>query len=413
MTAEGLRASSISGTMLARVCILAGGLVTGIVSARALGPEGRGQYFAATTAAAIIAQAANLGLTSSNVFLGARDHARIRPLLVNSTAFAAGLGLLGACAVAVWGVQAGRMLGVPRVMLWAICVIGAATLLWNLATSLLIAAERFTALNTWQVGGALAAALAILVCAALGGSAGQFALASALAATVTALGLVLSLAARAPGPLRPSVELIRLGVGFSARAYLALLLGYLLQRCGATLLVAISTAGELGQYSIASQVFDVLLIVPGSISLVLFPLLVRHTEDLWHHVRRTAILTTGGMLMLCIAAALAAPFILPLVFGARYSGSTPALWGLLPTVVAYSMVSVLSQYLVARGFPWSVVAAWAAGLGTAVASGIPLTRRYGAIGAGVSQSCGAAVVCALVVAIAWRRTGGFGGGRER
>src|SRR5580704_1130481 len=82
--------------MLARVCILAGGLVTGIASARALGPAGRGQYFTVTTAAAIIAQIGNLGFTSSNVFLGARDHARIRPLLVNSALLAVLAGLLGA-----------------------------------------------------------------------------------------------------------------------------------------------------------------------------------------------------------------------------------------------------------------------------------------------------------------------------
>jgi O-antigen/teichoic acid export membrane protein len=412
VTAEGLRAGSISATMLARVCILAAGLVTGIASARTLGPEGRGQYFAVTTAAAIIAQAANLGLTSSNVFLGARDHARIRPLLLNSTALAVGLGLLGACVVAVWGTQAGRFLGVPRVMLWAICAIGAATLLWSLATSLLIAAERFAALNVWQVASALTAVIAILLCAALHGSAAQFALASALTASVTAAGLFLFIAAGAPGPMRFSLELVRLGVEFSARAYLALLLGYLLQRCGASQLIAISTPGELGQYSIASQVFDVLLIVPGSVSLVLYPMLVRHTDDLWHHVRRTAIVTTGCMLVLCIAAALAAPFVLPLVFGARYTGSTPALWGLLPTVIAFSIVSVLSQYLAARSFPWSIVGAWAAGLGAALVSGIPLTRSYGAIGAGVSQSCGAVLVCALVLAIAWRRTDGLRGVRR-
>ena len=63
--------------MVARVCSLIGGLITGIVTARALGPQGRGEYFAVTTAAAILAQACNFGLGSSNVFLGARDRARM------------------------------------------------------------------------------------------------------------------------------------------------------------------------------------------------------------------------------------------------------------------------------------------------------------------------------------------------
>ena len=53
------------------------------------------------------------------------------------------------------------------------------------------------------------------------------------------------------------------------------MLAYLLQRSGASMLVALAAPAELGQYSIASQVFDVLLIVPGSVGLVLYPLLVR------------------------------------------------------------------------------------------------------------------------------------------
>ena len=172
------------------------------------------------------------------------------------------------------------------------------------------------------------------------------------------------------------------------------------------MLVATSTPAEVGQYSIASQVFDVLLIVPSSVGLVLYPLLVRRGDDLWHHVRRTAVLTTVAMLVLCIVAALAAPVLLPLVFGARYAAATPVLWGLLPGVIAYSIVSVLSQYVVARHFPWSVVLAWLVGLIAAIAAGIVLTRSYGAVGAGLGQSLGAGLVCALVVSISYRRTRG-------
>jgi O-antigen/teichoic acid export membrane protein/glycosyltransferase involved in cell wall biosynthesis len=390
--------------MLARVCILAAGLVTGIASARALGPAGRGQYFTVTTAAAIIAQVANLGFTSSNVFLGARDHARIRPLLVNSALLAALVGLLGAVCVFLGRERLSALSALPAPMLWAICALGAATLLWNLATSLLVAAERFAALNIWMVLSAAASVTAIVACAVARAPPATFALASTFAALSTTCALVLFIGARAAGPIRYSTALVREGIGFSLRAYLALVFGYLLQRSGASLLVVTSSAAEVGQYSIASQVFDVLLIVPSSISLVLYPLLVRRGDDLWHHVRRTALLTTVVMLLLCVTAALTAPLLLPLLFGARYAAATPALWALLPGVVAYSLVSVLSQYLVARRFPWSVVLAWAAGLLTAVVAGIELTRTYGAFGAGLGQSLGACLVCALIIAISYRRT---------
>jgi O-antigen/teichoic acid export membrane protein/glycosyltransferase involved in cell wall biosynthesis len=407
LSADGLRLGSVSGTMLARVCILAGGLVTGIASARALGPEGRGQYFTVTKAATIIAQVANLGFTSSNVFLGARDHARIRPLLVNSVLLALLAGLFGVLCVFLGRERLGALSSLPPAMLWAICVLGAASLLWNLATSLLVAAERFAALNVWLVLGAAASVVAIVACAAARASPATFALASTFATLSTALALVLFIGGRAEGPVSSSLALVREGIGFSLRAYLALVLGYLLQRAGASLLVVTSSAAEVGQYSIASQVFDVLLIVPSSISLVLYPLLVRRGDDLWHQVRRTAVLTTFVMLLLCILAALTAPFLLPLLFGARFAAATPALWALLPGVIAYSLVSVLSQYLVARSFPWAVVVAWIAGLLTALGAGFELSRSYGAVGAGLGQSLGACLVAAVILAISYRRTRGL------
>jgi O-antigen/teichoic acid export membrane protein len=182
-----------------------------------------------------------------------------------------------------------------------------------------------------------------------------------------------------------------------------LIIAYLLQRSGASLLIFAGGAKELGQYSIASQVADVLLIVPGSVGLVLYPMLVRQEQDLWPRVRSTALLTAASMLVLCVGAAVLAPLILPLVFGVQYSGAAVALWGLLPSVLAYSIVSVLSQYLVARNYPWTVVMAWIAGLAAALLSGAALTASYGAVGAGLSQSCGAVLVCMVIIGIAKRR----------
>lgn len=405
MSADTLRTSSVSGTVLARVCVLIGGLATGILSARALGPAGRGQYFTVTTVAAIIAQVANLGLGSSNVFLGARDHARIRPLLVNSALLAVLVGLLCGCGVMIAGGRLSDLVKLPHSMLWAACTLGAVMLLWNLATSLLVAAERFAALNTWQVINALVAVIAVVACVTAGASAAQFALATTFAATLSGVALAFFIGAREAGPVRYSPALVREGIGFSVRAYCALALAGLLQRSGASLLVGISTPAQLGQYSIASQVFDVLLIVPTSVSLVLYPLLVRRGDDLWHHVRRTLLVTTALMLVLCLGAALTAPFILPLLFGAQYSGATPALWGLLPAAMSYSVVSLLTQYLAARSYPWSVVFAWATGLAATAAVGVMLTRTWGSVGAALSQSAGAVLVCVVVIVITSRRTG--------
>ena len=403
MTPNAVRARSASSVTLARLCVIACGVVTGIATARALGPQGRGQYFAVVTAAGLISQTLNLGLTSSNVFLGARDRASIWPLLMNSVWLAAGAAAVGCGAVLMFGPKLVRALVVPDEMLWAVCIISAATLLWNLVLSLLVAMERFAATNLWQVGNALLTLAAIVSCALLGATPTQFALATAATATITAVGLCMFIARGRTASPAFSWPLARAGIGFSARAYGTLLLGYFLQRSGAGLVAVGSTAVQLGEYSIASQIFDVLLIVPGSISMVLFPALVRRERDSWPEVRRTVALTVALMLVLCGLAALTAPWLIPLIFGPRYRGAVPLLWCLLPAVLAYSITSVLSQYLAARSFPLSLLVAWGLGLGLSTVIGPAMTAQHGAAGAALAQSAGSLLVCVVVLWVVGRR----------
>ena len=198
---------------------------------------------------------------------------------MNSVLLAVALAAVATAIVLIWGHQISAALGVPSSTLWAIGIIAAATLLWSLGASLLVAEERFGALNLWQISNTLLSAGAIVGCALWHGSVDLFLLATSAAALVTAVGAVATVASAAHGPMRVSPALIRTGLGFSIRAYCAVTLTYLLQRSGASLLVFFGSASELGQYSIASQVADMLLIIPGSVGLVLYPMLVRQEQD--------------------------------------------------------------------------------------------------------------------------------------
>lgn len=392
-------ASSVSSTIAARLAVVVCGLATSIVSARVLGPAGRGQYFAVMTLAALFGQALNLGLTSSNVLLGAQDHGRLRPLLINSLYVASFFGLVGVAIVFGWGRMLAARVDLPVSFLFAVCAVGATMLFWNLAGSLLMAVERFHTMNVWQLVNALASVAGVAACALCRAGSPGFVLAAVLAATSTAIGLFWFMIAGRKGSRRFSWGLVRLGFDFSSRAYLALVFGYFLQRAGAAVMTVHGEAGALGEYSIASQAFDVLLIVPASVSTVIFPFLVRAGETSWPHVRRAARYTVLLMLAVCSATAIAAPWVVPALFGEQYAAAVPVLWALLPAVIAYTVISVLSQYLVIREFPWSLVVVWAAGLALAYGAAGVLTRVHGATGAAVGQSLGAAFVCAGVLII--------------
>ena len=73
-------------------------LATGVLTARLLGPEGRGEYFLGVTVLTLAAQLATLGLHSSNTYLLSRRSEALPALVANSFWFALTGGALSALA---------------------------------------------------------------------------------------------------------------------------------------------------------------------------------------------------------------------------------------------------------------------------------------------------------------------------
>lgn len=390
---------AVSGTILARVSVLAIGFATSVITARALGPDGRGRYFAVVTLAGIVAQFGNLGLSSSNTYLAAREPSLSWGLVANGLWVCLATGLVTAAVLAAFSVEWSTRLGVTPGILWAVCLLGPAILGFTFASSVLVANLRFRALNWWQVTNASIAMIALGACALLGAGVGTFVIATTFAAVVAAIGASASVAGTGQRIAGFNIPLFRRGIGFALRAYLALLFGYLLQRVAVGFLAACARPGDIGIFSVASQIYDVLIIVPTTIGLVLFPTLIKQQDG-----RRETTLQILGVTMVlmvgaCMVLAWVGDWLIPRVFGRDFSPSFTVLLCLLPGAMLISIITVLSQYLVAGGFPSTLVLLWAAGLAICMATSAPLISRYGAAGAAAAQSIGIAVVGAGVIAM--------------
>jgi len=397
--------AAISATVTTRGTIVVAGLLTSILTARALGPDGRGQYFTVTTIAAILAQFGNLGLSSSNVFLAARNPESAWPLTVNSFWLSIIVGIVVMGCVAVFGVPLSRRFDVPLAILWMITIITPAILLFTLGGSILDGSERFAALNGWHLVNAILA-LALLTACLLGGvGVTGFTAATAIAAAVAATGLVAHMAMGAPRSWRVDAALFRSGVPYAGKAYLVLLLGYLLQRLGVTLLAWFQAPSEIGQFSVALQIHDVLIILPGAIGLVLFPRFVQNPGRAWDSARAALGLAIAVMAALCAVAAAIGGVLIPALFGESFAPAYKVMLGLLPAVLLVSATTVLSQFLVAKGFPGLLIVAWLAGVLVSVLAGLRLVPIHGAFGAAIAQSLGAFVVFLGVCALTFERLG--------
>src|SRR5690349_1450759 len=76
--------AAVAQTVLTRVAVVIAGVGTSIITARALGPEGRGAFYYVFTFAALASQFATLGVHSSNTVLVARDSSMMKSLFANS-----------------------------------------------------------------------------------------------------------------------------------------------------------------------------------------------------------------------------------------------------------------------------------------------------------------------------------------
>ena len=398
------RYRDIATTLIARVIAMIGPFGVSIITARLLGPEERGRYFVIISAAQIAAQIANLGLHASNTFLAARRKELLGPLLVNSLYVCALIAPIAALGVAVV-LEYPELIGLSAA---AKKTVGPAIFLAIALAPLLLAflylsnmavgvgrVQLFNGLTIFQGAAAVAVALAVGIA---GGGTYAFLLAACLA--LVAAGLVAGklLLKGVTTSWTFDRSLFREGVVFASRAYFSTLFYLLMMRVGIVALQYRGELAEIGQFSIAAQISDAFVLVPSTVGLLLFPSLLRIESEHRKGAMWLALWQVGGaMALLLIAAAAVTPFLLPLIFGAAYEHAAWLTVAMLPSVLLLALVTVISQYLAAEGYPLVQVGAWVAGFVLQGALSFWLVDDYGGYGLAIAFTASSLLVLVILL----------------
>jgi len=380
-------------TILVRLAIVAGGLLSSVITARWLSPAGRGEYFLVVTLAQLLAQFGNLGLQSSNTYLVARNRSLTGSLLANSIWVSVVVGGAGSAAVILFGH------GAAGGRIWLAALLAPATLFFMLGTNLLVGLQRIAAFNAFQFASNFGVLLCLIAAAAIGAGPTGFLVASTGGWTLIAAALVRSLARGSERRIGFDAAVFSDGFRFALKAYVATACGFLIVRSNVFLLGSLVGTEQVGYYSVATQVADVIGILPQSIALVLFPTLITAKNGQFRATLKQ--LAIVGVLLAagCGVVALAAEPFLRIVFGPRFLATVPILRWMLPSAFFLGLTSVQSQYLAARGFPVSLVGLWIGGSVMAVGLGRVLIPSGSGIGAAMALSATHAVMFAGVLAL--------------
>jgi O-antigen/teichoic acid export membrane protein len=220
-------------------------------------------------------------------------------------------------------------------------------------------------------------------------------------ATLVLTALLISLSARRDGVagLRPSAELLREELRFGGRAILGTVAERLQFRADSFIVNAVDGVRATGIYSVTSGLAETLWYVPNALGTVMFSRAVDPKADAGRIAAVLTRTTIAVALVTAIPAFALGPRLVRFVYGSAFSDAGVALRLILPGIVAYSVVAVLSRYIVGRGRPGVGTLVLLAGLALNIVTNLILVPRFGINGAAASSSISYGLTAIVTLAV--------------
>ena len=400
-------------TFFGKAIVLGLGFALVAVVARELGTSDTGSFLVAYSLTILLSQIGGLGLTTANPYFAAREPSRVPQIVANSLWLAAGLGtVLALAGASIKVIFPGALEGLG----WAPLIVTLIGLPGGLAAfllqSVLLGEGRMVAYN-----GIEAAQTAVTLVAVVAGFVFfDFGLTGTLAVIVVnryvAAAVYLYLLPRhSSGQGRFNRPLARRMFAYGFRAYVAIVLSYLIVRVDLLLVNAFLGREEAGLYGVAATLADGMIIIPMVISINLFPRVARGdpVQASAEVFRSTAVLYA---LLCLVTVPLAGPAITTF-FGESYSDATNLYYLLLPGIYAYGLVTILSSHFAGRGFPRAVILVWVFGIALNLVLNVLLLPGRAAWVASVTSSLSYGILLVLHMWLFAREAGGYGALRPR
>lgn len=389
-----------------RIVLIAIGLVTTVVIARILGPEGRGLYAVAMAIGATGVQCGTLGLHTVNSYAVAKDRSSLPGLLGNTLAIST---IVGAAAVvgtytviAIWPRLAplhGSLLLLA--LLWI-----PFGLAYTLAQCLLLGVNAVAAYNRAELANRSLVLFVILGVILLHPASPQTVFGISLTMTAgacVAVGLHLAqLSGRAP---RPSWKLFEDNFSYGLRAYLGTFFCFVMSRADVLMLKYINGAEAAGYYSIASTMADNVSILPVIVASLLLPKLSA-TADVGRKyllMKKAALGVLVILVPLFGTTMLLAPWVVRVLFGEAFAPAAPAYIWLMPGMLFLGIEVVAVQFLNSIGYPIAVVWIWFCCALFKVLANLWVIPIYGVTGVSAVASFAYLMAFVLIAGVIYRK----------
>ncbi|HEY3354737.1 MAG TPA: polysaccharide biosynthesis C-terminal domain-containing protein [Polyangia bacterium] len=363
------------------------GIAVVFVTARVLGPDGRGVLVAAVAWTGLVGSLAglSLGQVTQHRAQAGRAEGWLARALGTLLVLAAALTLLGLLVSGgVYLATGGRLVrGVPPSLL--LLAFGTVPfLIWEeYGSNLLTITGRLRTYNLGQVAGrtltlGLLVVLVILLRYGVGGA--LVALVGGQA--VVALVGIGALWRGAGGRPRFSFAETRALLGGALRLHLNTVGAFVLAQANVLMLNHYRGQAEVAWYQLALQMIMVLVMVPQATTLVLYSRMAELGPDrLWPEQRRRGLEVLGAMVVLGTVAFFAGPPLITALAGPGFAPTGTIFRQLLPALVGLSLAQIMTPQWIGRGLFATSTALTLATVVVNLAANVVLIPRYGIAGA--------------------------------
>jgi len=368
------------------------GLTTGLLTARWLGPEGKGLLAIFLLVSTVGSQVATMGLHDAASFLRRRRSFSLARLTRVFDLYSLSLGVLASAGIASGMYSFGTRFWtypIPPLLAGLTGVLVFFKLSVLLSKGLLLAEQRFGSVAALDLTdgalpglGFIAASLFASPSASV--AAFSFTIASAMIAVAARARLATVPRAAEHGSATPATEVFRYGL----RTYLRQIGQIAMSRGDVFIVAHLLGVGAVGLYSVGTTLSELIVRIPDSVGWMLMPNAASVSDErarsMTAQYARLALLATSALAIpYAIGVAIVIPALLP-----RFETSALILACLLPGVAVSSVTRILSADLVGRGKAGIVAKITWAIFAVVITMDLMLIPRLGLLSAAVVATVG-------------------------
>ncbi|MEA1967691.1 MAG: oligosaccharide flippase family protein [Thermodesulfobacteriota bacterium] len=373
-------------TSSAKIFSLVTGMAVLIITARWLGPEGRGIIAAVTTWAGLFATCGHLSLGQVSIHLlaGNKDKTLYSALFGNMLLLTVIITLLGwIVATILYNISNGNIFNNIEPLILFVGFLSLPFLIWEQYSSLLLSfLNEIKIYNNSQIIAQSCSVFFLLVVLFFNWGIPGVLTVILSVHLIIALTCLKRMFKRSDYSMLPDTNIIKALISGGGKLHLNAIGTYLIMSTDILIINHYCGAAATGYYQLDVQLINTLMIIPGSATLLLFGKVSQSGSDnAWQYQRKILLFLSIGMALLALIAAMFASILIPFVVGDDFIPAVQPFILLLPALIGMTFSSIMAPQWIARGLFWQVSAlTLLIGIGNLILS-LVLVPEYGIYGA--------------------------------